>query len=98
MSTVGWINSIKSSSMVDKVQHAQQTQEEVGREQSREKALQQEKLRRSKVFASEEDEKVRLQKERDDRRRERRRKKGGEQGAGEEAGEGPTGQNIDLEV
>ena len=75
MSTIGWTNSVNASSVLDKVQHAQQMQEEVGQVQARARALEEEQARRTTVTRTPEDEKARLKAEEERRREERRRRR-----------------------
>ena len=75
MSTIGWTNSVNASSVLDKVQHAQQMQEEAGQVQARARALEEEQARRTTVTRPPEDEKARLKAEEERRREERRGKK-----------------------
>ncbi len=75
MSTVGWTQAVNASSVLDKIQQTQQSQEELAQVQAKAKALQEERLRRTTVNNTPDSEKVRLREERD-RKREERQKKG----------------------
>ncbi len=97
MSTIGWTQSVNASSVLDKIQHAQQSQEELAQVQAKAKALQEERLRRTTVNNTPDGEKIRLSEERE-RKREQGRKK--RQNDPEEGGleEGAPSQDDDEEA
>ena len=104
MSTIGWTNSVNASSVLDKVQHAQQMQEEAGQVQAKAKALEEERARRTTVTRTPEDEKTRLKAEEERRREERRGKKreadddGGEHRDPDVPEEEGVGRKVDIRV
>jgi hypothetical protein len=75
MSTIGWTNSVNASSVLDKVQHAQQMQEEAGQAQAKARALEEDRTRLTTVTETPEEEKARLEAEENRRREERRKRK-----------------------
>lgn len=103
MSTIGWTNSIHASSLVDKLQHTQQAQEEIGQVQAGAKAREEDHKRQTTVMDTPEDEKVRLQRKKEEEERQRRKRKG--RGDAETEGETPEKTvikrlkgNVDIEV
>ncbi len=104
MSTIGWTNSINASSVLDKVQHVQQMQEEVAHAQAKAKAAEEERTRQTTVTETPDGEKLRL-KEEEERKREQERRRRKRRSSGEEAGDRPddgTGaeaeRRIDIRV
>lgn len=79
MSTIGWTYSVKASSVLDKVQQTQQSQDELAQAQAKAKALQEERLRRTTVINTPESEKIRLKEERERKKEEERKKKQGKE-------------------
>ncbi len=74
MSSIGWTQSVKASSVLDKIQNVHQTQEESAQVHAKAKALQKERLRQTTVGSTPDSEKIRLRDEQD-RRKEGDRKK-----------------------
>ena len=103
MSTVGWTNSIHAASLLDKLQHVQQAQEEVGQVQAGAKAREEDHKRQTTVTDTPEEEKVRMQrkKEEEERRRRKRKRRGDVEAEGETSEETVTKRlkgNVDIEV
>ncbi len=82
MSTIGWTTSINASSVLDKVQHAQQMQDEAAQVQAKDKALEEERLRQTTVRETAEDEKVRLREEEKRKQEEGKKRRHKRQAAG----------------
>jgi hypothetical protein len=66
MTSVGWVQSINASAILDKEQHFQQTQAENVQAQAGANALREQALRRKRVTNSPEGERVRLRKRREE--------------------------------
>ena len=104
MSTVGWTNSIHAASLLDKLQHVQQAQEEVGQVQAGAKAREEDHKRQTTVTDTPEEEKVRMQRKKEEEERRRRKREG--HGDAEPEGDQPEGPavkrrlkgNVDIEV
>jgi hypothetical protein len=77
MSTMGWTQSGNASSMLDKVQQAQQAQEDLGQVQAKAKALEEQRRRQTTVNNAGEGDKLRLMKEKDRGAKDKRKKKQG---------------------
>jgi len=75
MSTIGWTSSIHASSLVDKLQQAQQAQEEIGQVHSSAKAREEDHKRQTTVTDTAEDEKVRLHRKKEEEERQRENRK-----------------------
>jgi hypothetical protein len=63
MNSVGWINSINSSSMVDKLQHSHQAQDEISQAQAGAKAVEENYQKQKKIAQAKEEEKIRAEQE-----------------------------------
>jgi hypothetical protein len=75
MSTIGWTSSIHASSLVDKLQHTQQAQEEIGQVQASARAREEDHRRQTTVTDTAEDEKVRMQRKKEEEERQRKKRK-----------------------
>jgi len=101
MSSVGLVNSVNASSVVDKLQHAHQAQEETGRVQAGARFREQSIENQKKIAEANEEEKVRWSRKRakdDETAKKKDRKNGSSDGDPQEESVTPNRRSGNLDI